>query len=190
MRTRCTPRRPGRENGAIGFMAAGVLLILCGFCGLALDLSRIYDRKMEMQGAADGAALAAAIELDGTKAGIARAARRASRLFGLPRVPRGPGFDFRKETLTWSDSALEFGATPDGPWMSRAAAASKSEPNGLLYARVDTAGAGEPYDRVSTWFMSVVSDSLVTVAAPARAVAGPTIVPGQQALRTRVELYP
>lgn len=69
--------RRGRESGAIAIMAAAIILIIC-FYGLALELSRVYNRKIEMQNVADPLALAAAVELNGTDQGIADAIGRAS----------------------------------------------------------------------------------------------------------------
>lgn len=169
-------RPPGHEDGAIAIMAAGALLLLCAFCGLALDLSRVYNRKMEMQSAADAAALAAAIELDGTKAGITRAAQKANALFAIPLTFGGPSVNYRQDSITWSDDAIEFGQTPNGPWIPRDTAAGKTEPNGLLYTRVRTARLDASYGQVSTWLASVVSDDLAVLSTAARAVAGPSAI--------------
>ena len=77
-------RRAGHQNGAVAIMALGALIVICGFCGLALDLSRVYSRKMEMQSTADAAALGAAIELDGTNLGITKAVQKVTSLFATP----------------------------------------------------------------------------------------------------------
>src|SRR4051812_17589165 len=50
-------RRHGRQTGAIGIMFAGGIIILLGFFALALDLSQLYNRKMELQNVADAVAL-------------------------------------------------------------------------------------------------------------------------------------
>jgi hypothetical protein len=156
-------------------MAVGALLIICAFCGLALDLSRVYNRKMEMQNTADPAAVAAAVELDGTKAGITRAVQKASATLALP-FPLGPAYSYGNESMTWSDSAIEFGTSPDGPWVTRDAAASRSEPNGLLYVKVDTGQLDPAYGEVESWFLPVVSENLRTASTAARAVAGPSAI--------------
>jgi hypothetical protein len=157
-------------------MALGALLIICGICGLALDLSRVYNRKMEMQSAADAAAVGAAIELDGTKAGISRAAQKVASLFAIPVQYGGPSFRYHNESMSWSDGAIKFSTTPDGPWITRDVAAARAEPNGLLYVQVDTGGLDASYGQVDTWFMPVVASNLATASAAARAVAGPSAI--------------
>ena len=54
------------QGGAIAIMFALSAFFLFGLMGLALDLSQTYDRKTELQNAADAAALAGAKELNGT----------------------------------------------------------------------------------------------------------------------------
>ena len=75
---RCQRRfhRKGSEKGAIAIMTAFVLVIMIAMFGFALELSRSYNRKAELQIAADTAAMAAAGTLDGTPEGIARTLSR------------------------------------------------------------------------------------------------------------------
>jgi len=75
-------RRRGSEDGAIAIMTPFVLLLMIAMLGMALDLSRGYNRKIELQNVADAAALAAAAALDGTSAGIDRAITAAARTSG------------------------------------------------------------------------------------------------------------
>lgn len=164
-------QRLGRDSGAIAIMLAGALIIICGFCGLALELSQVYNRKMELQTVADTAAVAAAYELDGTPAGINRAEQKASARFNAS-APSELTYQYGKQSMTWADSAIEFGRSPGGPWIPYASAAAKSGPNGLLYVKVDTGGLDAAYGQVRTLFMRVVSTSLATVSVSARAVAG------------------
>ena len=85
-------RRNG-QRGSIAIMFLAAFLVMCGFFGLALDLSQLYNRKVEMQTVADTVAVAAALELNGTAAGVTRALQRASeRLFNLPGDDDGRGF--------------------------------------------------------------------------------------------------
>jgi len=169
-------RRPGREHGAIGIMGVAAIIIICGFCSLALDLSRVYNRKMELQSAADAAAVSAAIELDGTRAGLTRAAQKAAALFAIPVMYGGPSYGYLAEAMDWSDDAIRFGASPDGPWLSSGEAGARSAPNGLLYVRIDTAGLDPEYGQVETLFLPVVSSGDTVTSTSARAVAGPTAI--------------
>jgi len=164
-------RRPGRERGAIAVMLAGALIMICGFCGLALELSQVYNRKMELQTAADTAALAAAYELDGTPAGISRAEQKAAARFSAP-SPTQLTYQYGKQSMAWADSAIEFGATPSGPWIPYASAVAKTGPNGLLYVKVDTGELDTAYGEVTTMLMRVISTSLATVHVSTRAIAG------------------
>ena len=173
---RSTFGRRGRENGAIAIMAFAAILIICGFCGFALDLSRVYNRKMEMQNAADAAAISAAIELDGTKAGIARSGQKLLALFATPITYGGPSFNYRKDPMAWTNSAIEFASSPQGPWVIYDVAASASEPNGLLFARVNTGHLDLPYGQLNTWFLPVISSKLANASVSASAVAGPSAI--------------
>lgn len=167
-------RRPGSEHGAIAIMAVGALLIICAFFSLALDLSRVFNRKMEMQSVADGAALAAAAELDGTKAGITKAMQKVGVLFGIQRMFGGPSFNYRQDGMLWADKAIEFSTSPDGPWIKLDVATAKKEPNSLLYVRVNTAGLDMSYGEVSTFFLPVISSDTTPISVSAHAVAGPS----------------
>lgn len=166
--------RPAREDGAVAAMTLGAIAMLCGFCCLALDLSRVYNRKIELQSVADAAAVSAAIELDGTRAGLTRAAQKVASLFAVPVTYGGPSYGYAPEPIAWSSDAIEFAASPNGPWMSSGDAAARSVPNGLLYAKIDTAGLDPAYGEVRTLFLSVVSDDEPIVSTAARAVAGPS----------------
>lgn len=165
-----------RQGGAVAVMFIGAVLVIIGFFGLALDLSMVYNRKVEMQNAADTVALAAATELNGTAAGVALALQRASeRFITLPgTVVGGVSHQYSTRTMEWSDAAIAFGPTPDGPWESAGAAAAK--PDGLLFARVDTGGLDGAYGQVSTVFIQVLAPSLRTVSTSASATAGRTAV--------------
>jgi hypothetical protein len=156
-----------RETGAIGVMFAGGIIVLFGFFALALDLSQLYNRKMELQNAADTVALAAAPELDGTATGITNALQRGSEPFSA--AINGLTFQYGHQAMTWNEEAIEFGASPSGPWLS--AAAAKGAPSGLLYVKVDTAGLDATYGAVTTLFVRVVGNPAVT-STTTRAIAG------------------
>jgi Flp pilus assembly protein TadG len=161
-----------RAGGAIAVMFAGALFVICGFMGLALDLSMAYNRKMEMQNLANTVALAAATELNGTTAGVNAALLRASeRFIVLPgTVVGGMSYQYSTKTMTWSSDAIEFGATPTGPWVD--AATAQAQPLQMLFAKVDTSALDPAYGEVATSFIQVLLPSAAVVSLTGRAVAG------------------
>jgi uncharacterized membrane protein len=72
-----SPRLHGKQRGAIGLMAVGVLAVVLAFTLLAVDSGRLYLEKRRLQGVADTAALEA-VSRDGTcAAGLSAAAYAA-----------------------------------------------------------------------------------------------------------------
>jgi Flp pilus assembly protein TadG len=66
-------RARSRQRG-FALLASGICaIVLFGMAGLAIDLGRMYITKNEAQTYADAASVAAAIQLDGTSAGLTRA---------------------------------------------------------------------------------------------------------------------
>src|SRR6266571_3771047 len=68
------------ERGSIIVMTAIFMLLFCVMLGLAIDVSRIYMVRAELQNAADAAALTAARELNGGTTGIDNAVTRANNI--------------------------------------------------------------------------------------------------------------
>lgn len=70
-------RRQGRERvrerGAVALLAAFVIFVVGGFLALSLNVGHKMTTKAQLQMALDSAALAGAMSLDGTTAGIASA---------------------------------------------------------------------------------------------------------------------
>ncbi len=62
-----------KQRGYVLFLMGAASIAVLGASGLALDLGRLYVNKQESQAFVDSAAIAAALELDGTSAGIIRA---------------------------------------------------------------------------------------------------------------------
>lgn len=151
MNRRPLPRvRPGSQRGAFGVLFAIMLPVMLGMVGLAVDLSMLYARGHELQSFADGAALAAARALDGTTDGIATARDHARRT-----AIQAQYRFLNAETFSWSNDALTFSGTAQGPWMT-AEAVSDGEAANLYYARVDTGGLDAMYGRVAVAFLRVV----------------------------------
>jgi hypothetical protein len=161
-----------RESGAVAIMFIASVLVIFGFFALALDLSMVYNRKIEMQNAADTVALAAAVELNGSEAGVTRALLRASERFvTLPgTVVGGASYQYSTRTMEWRDEAITFGESPEGPWVDAGTAAAG--PDGLLFARVDTSGLDPVYGDVRTMFIHVLAPETRTASVSARAIAG------------------
>src|SRR5579864_3346759 len=74
---RC-PLTRRRENGFVLIVTCIVLAILLGLAGLGIDIARMYVIQSELQAFSAAAALSAALHLDGTERGIARARAAAS----------------------------------------------------------------------------------------------------------------
>ncbi|KRP59378.1 pilus assembly protein TadG-related protein [Pseudomonas orientalis] len=72
-----SPRFHGKQRGAIGLMAAGVLALVLAFTLLAVDSGRLYLEKRKLQGVADTAALEAVSRSGTCAAGLSAAAYAA-----------------------------------------------------------------------------------------------------------------
>ena len=131
-----------RQRGAFAVMMAVLILVLFAFCGLAIDLGRVLNRKVELQTAADTIALFAARELNGTEVGITNATRAASQL------STDIFYNYTAANVEWSKDAIRFGPSPYGDiWLDATTAAQPANVRNVFYVRVDTsrldAGHGE-----------------------------------------------
>jgi hypothetical protein len=160
-----SPASQRRQGGSFAVMTAVLILVILGVCGFAIDLSRMYNRKVELQSIADTIALAAAAELDGTTAGITR-----SRAAAAEAAARNPFFNYNN-LIDWSEDALRYSAAPSGrPWVG-ADDASGQAPN-MFFVEVDTSKLDERHGRVSMLLLQVVSSANATADVASRAVAG------------------
>jgi uncharacterized membrane protein len=64
------------------------MTLLVGLAGLGIDIGRMYVIRAELQSFTDAAALSAALSLDGTDSGLARARAAAARLASGPHAMR------------------------------------------------------------------------------------------------------
>ena len=156
---------PRKQSGAVAIMTALSLLLLIAMVGLVVDLGYLYTRKTELQNAADAAALAGARELNGTAAGVAAAAARATALAAAN------ASDLGATPVVISSTNLAFGPHPDGPWSSIAGA--QAAPGDKFFIKVDTSGIDQ--GTRPTWFMGVVSSALANTSTFGLAVAGRTV---------------
>lgn len=148
-------------------MTPFLILVMIGMFGLALDLSRSYNRKAELQSAADAVALAAASALDGTKEGIDRAVTVAGNAVA------GYTYAYSTDPVSWSSAALTFGTSADGGpggWVD--ATTAKASASQVFFARVDTSKLGSQYGEVQNFFMPILSSGLAKTTVAASAVAG------------------
>jgi len=63
----------GNRKGYVLIATCAAMVVLTGIAGVAVDVGRMYIAKSEVQSFADSAAVSAALQLDGTSAGIVRA---------------------------------------------------------------------------------------------------------------------
>lgn len=158
--------RRGSEAGAIAIMTPFIILALLAMFGMALDLSRNYNRKIELQGVADSTALAAAAALDGTTAGIDKAISEAAL------TASNFNYSYNNYSVTWSNAALTFGtdANGTGGWVD--ATAARANASKMYFARVDTSSLAASHGIVQNFFIVVVSSSLAQSNVAGAAVAG------------------
>ncbi len=152
MRTLRPPatRNRRRQSGFALVTVAFSLVSVVGTVGLGVDIGRMYIAKSEAQSSADAAALAAALELDGTPDGIARARRAAAtgaQRQGLSGTP-------------FATPAIEFSGRSEGPF-----AAIPKIADGVRFVRVTAAAP------VDIYFLRVTG-APATSTARASAVAG------------------
>lgn len=157
------PRRRS-QAGSIAIMFSGALFLFFALLGFSWDLSRAYNRKIEVQQLANAAALAAAHELNGTAAGITNAKNKASA--SVRRLA------YNYSTLApWSDDAISFSDSLTGEWVTLDVATSN--PQGVKFVKIDTTALGYAVSHVYTIFMNVVSPS-ASLNMSATAIAGPS----------------
>jgi Flp pilus assembly protein TadG len=134
-------RNDSKLRGKRGFtlITTGACAIaMLGMLGLAVDLGRVYVAKNEMQAYTDSASLAAAVELDGTAAGISRA--QSAVASNTNRWNLG--------SATFSGTQTQFGTNVTGPWQS-----SPSPTTNVRFVRVRASGT------LSLLFLPAVSST-------------------------------
>ena len=124
-----------RERGSILATSAIGMLSLLLAVGLAVDISRFYATKAELQNAADAAALAAVSALDTSPNGITQAVDRA--------VLAMNKWDFKNEDVTFPRANVLFAKNlNDTNYMDEASA--RSESNKIRFVRVTTDPSAVP----------------------------------------------
>jgi Flp pilus assembly protein TadG len=164
---------PPRPDGSVAVPFVVMLPVMLGFMGLAIDLAVLYARNAELQHVADAVAVAAAHELNGTAAGVAKARSKASA------IALANYFDFSTEMFTadsWSSGTLYLSTAASGAeWKAADSVTDDATAAELLYAKVDTAAlssANVNPGLVDTSFMRAVGDHAGSVTAAPVAIAG------------------
>lgn len=147
-----------KQKGSVAVVFGLSLVTLFAMGGVVLDLGHLYIAKSELQNAADAAALAGARRLNETAAGITAARDDAIA------ISAQNNFNF-STAVAISETNTEFGAAPDGPWVSYATAVTS--PAGKTFVKVDTG-----LRSMNTYLMHVVSPTFNTVSTLGVAVAG------------------
>lgn len=162
--------RPGfmssaRQRGAFAVMCAALMPLLLAFCGLALGLSQVYNRKVELQGMARAAALAAAAELNGTSQGIINAGDKAADAASKFKYNYGTSFTLPSAAISFSDAPLA-----GADW--KTAGGAQAAPTNIYFVKVDTSQMAATVGTVIPFFLQFVAQSLSTVQLSEHAVAG------------------
>jgi uncharacterized membrane protein len=111
------------QKGFVLIVTCIVLAILMALAGLGIDIGRMYIIKSELQAFADAAALNAAIQLDGTDQGLARARTAAAELAAGPNAMK---WDMGTQPIANITANFAKGETTPDPnsWQEKPAAAS------------------------------------------------------------------
>src|SRR5579862_166751 len=152
--------RAARRNSGYVLVALSLgLVFILGMAGLAVDIGRMYIVKSEAQSFVDSASFSAALQLDGTAAGITRA---QTAITNNPKL-------WQFQTNAFTNVTTMFGTTSTGPWV----AAPSNPPTGYYYAQVQTTVT------LPMYLMGALAQANAQIAASAVAGrTGTTGVPG------------
>ncbi len=146
------------EKGYVLIALSLGLVFILGMAGMAVDIGRMYVTKAEAQSFVDTASFGAALELDGTAAGITRA---------LNAVSNDPKkWEFQNDAFT--NVTTQFGTSSAGPWV-----ANPNPATNYYFAQVQTTVS------LPMYLIGALGSTHSTIAAAAIAGrAGTTGVPG------------
>lgn len=153
------PTSKSRRRGFVLVLMALMAVVLFACLGLSVDLGRMFIAKHETQIFTDSAALAAALQLDGTRAGALAATSAVDNDTNK--------WNLGTQGFSGSSAShqVDFGTTSSGPWVK--AASVPSNATGYLYVRVQGSVT------LPLYFINVVSPVYSTTI-NASAVAGQT----------------
>ncbi len=164
-----------REQGFVLIVMGAAAFALMGAVGLAVDMGRIFIVKNETQAFCDSAAMAAALQLDGTSTGITNATNAVTST--TSNFYFGANNKWNFDTTTVASPTVQFGASASGPWYADASGLSGAGValDTVSYAQVSSSVSANLY------FMPVVmltngGTSRNTTTVTAAAVAGQVAV--------------
>lgn len=151
--TKLNSSRRLKQRGYVLFLMGAASIAVLGASGLALDMGRLYVNKQESQAFVDSAAIAAALELDGTAAGITRAKA----------VVTSSSNKWNMATSSVPAPTVEFATTKTGTY-----SATPVNPAGYIFARVTVTLPAKLY------FLPLVNGKQYSQDVKSRAVAAQT----------------
>ena len=178
--------RPSNERGSIMVMTAIFALLLLVMVGFALDVSRIYLVRAELQNAADAAALTAARELNGGTGGIDKSFNQATNV-----IANNRGLQTKTNVTITS---VEFAVSLNGTYMNVSAAkavaanikfvrvTTESTSSAILFA-AHVLGTSHAESRQAVAGMSVPLAGLCDFYPAAVGLANPSPTPGPMTLK-------
>lgn len=165
------PHRITRQRGSIAAMSASAVVLMIAFCGLAIELSQVYNRKVELKGIASSAALAAARELNGTADGVDSAVQKARKTLA------GSKYGYGKFSYPWSDSVVTFSDSPNSEnWLSASEAKNSSKVKSVYFVHINTGELQGDPGKVLMFLMPVLGPTYSNVSLREVAVAGRTSI--------------
>jgi hypothetical protein len=106
------PKRKKFEEGYVVIFFALSVLVLFGFIGLAIDVTRHMVVRAEMQNSVDACAISAVSELNGLSDALTRAASVGAYVGGVRNKQK-----FQNEIASISTNDVKFSATLSGPFL-------------------------------------------------------------------------
>ncbi|MDZ5458854.1 pilus assembly protein TadG-related protein [Azohydromonas lata] len=132
------------QRGGIALLFALLMVPIMGFMGLALDLSRIYINKTELQGAADACALSAAWHLQTTPVTAAAFTGATNGGRWIAAINKS---NLQATAIPTSSVTVEFGTSlSGGVWNTAASAVPGAS---LVRCKIRRAN-------IESWFLQVV----------------------------------
>jgi uncharacterized membrane protein len=160
------------ERGFVLLVMGVTAVVVAGCLGLAMDVGKTYITKNEAQAFADAGALAAALKLDGTSAGVTNAQTAATSL----------GNKWNFASTAFSGTTVDVATSSAGPWTS--ASSPPSPATNYTYVRVTASASVNLYFTpvITAWWGATVMNE--TVRASAIAAQLPQTTWNTGALRT------